>query len=233
MHFPHFLLAQERKFPAENQVPGGLYLLSNLLCWHQASTELGGDHQEGTGPVVVGREKDGAADGNLRGGSFPLDLPLIISGTRDPLHFPEALFMGIAALGAYGALPASSKGSGHLLPHQEQPQGMKAEGLTAPPAPHQPYHTGSGSILTACTPQSRRTTLPKPRHCVCAPVWAVPPSPEQGWSGRSQKQDVLSKSLMKLPFTGSTEHSCSQGQTSFSPAPAAGYSAAQNPQSPW
>lgn len=177
MHFPHFLLAQERKFPAENQVPGGLCLLSNLLCWHQASTELGGDNQEGIGAVVVGREKDGAADGNLRGGSFPLDLPLIISGTRDPLHFPEALFMGIAALGAYGALPASSKGSGHLLPHQEQPQGMKAEGLTAPPAPHQPYHTGSGSILTACTPQSRRTTLPKPRHCVCAPVWAVPPFP--------------------------------------------------------
>lgn len=119
MHFPHFLLAQERKFPAENQVPGGLCLLSNLLFWHQASTELGGEHQEGTGAVVVGREKDGAADGNLRGGSFPLDLPLIISGTRDPLHFPEALFMGIAALGAYGALPASSKGSGHLLPHQE------------------------------------------------------------------------------------------------------------------
>lgn len=53
----------------------------------------------------MGREKDGAADGNLRGGSFPFRLAsqaTVASPREVPFHFPKALFVEIAALGACG-----------------------------------------------------------------------------------------------------------------------------------
>lgn len=101
-------------------------------------------------------------------GVFPSGFQLspLLPPPEGLFHFPKSLFMGIAALGAHGALPTSSKDSEHFpTPSRGAGTRMKAERTDSPTT----ALPGRISINPDCLhPRKQQKSTAKARTlCVC------------------------------------------------------------------